>query len=277
MTVSVLDQRPTKHILFLFYILNILLIRNASSVLSLNSVHRASAAIQVNSQLQLSNSVVSGAVIELSTDVFLSSQLIIADINNLVINGLGKFKLDGSSTTHCVSINGTNTSVTFLGLTISNCFTNEFGGGISVSGSHLEMYQCNLIDNFSKSSGGAIAVYGGGTLAVVGCSFVGNNAAAFGGGIYATNSGSLSLTDSLFSLNNATSFGGGLLIEESYLYMSACVFANNHAYKGAALGLRYYSGAQVSETEFYRNIAQSQGGAILVRYSSTVSMFYSCN
>jgi predicted outer membrane repeat protein len=143
---------------------------------------------------------------------------------------------------------GGSATVSLSGLTVSNGFSPENGGGLFFYGNTLNVQSCVFSENTSEASGGGI--HATGVLNVADSTFSGNNSksASGGGGIHAD--GALTLTGSTFKDNLSTFFGGG-------------IFANN----STAVDVR------ITDSTFERNRAQD-GGALAV--SSSVAQVTNC-
>lgn len=93
----------------------------------------------------------------------------------------------------------------------------------------------------SADAGGAIAVATGGRLVLTRCEIVDNIASSMGGAIFAW---------------------------DAILVLTRCVFARNRAIDGGALYLTESSAATSEQCDFDENVAQNEGGAVLVSRNS---------
>lgn len=108
------------------------------------------------------------------------------------------------------------------------------------------------------------------------------------------NQGRIEITDSTFDNNHALNHlhpGGGLYIESSTIqsctyHIENCIFHNNTANNGAALGISIQSSAYrvvvlVEHSQFHNNIAHGNGGAVAAGFNGITGgnkiQFSSCN
>ena len=158
---------------------------------------------------------------------------------------------------------GTNpgVNVTLQGLTFMNGYltSDNFGGAAILCGGpqntvNLEscVFSSNSTNTGVQSSGGAVAMEGGGTLAIDQCSFLNNtDPNGNGGALYynlgSSYSGSLSITNSVFTGNTVTaasSEGGALYITvqdaaggaTSSISLQKNTFTGNHADTTGSIG-----------------------------------------
>ena len=109
----------------------------------------------------------------------------------------------------------TITDTTFTG----NYSTSSTGGAIQAGMTSntnittLVLNGCTFTSNTAKTNGGAVYLYGTGTLTATGTDFVSNTASGTGGALYSYLDGSdtnVSLTECLFESNSATGNGGAI-------------------------------------------------------------------
>src|SRR5262249_41173080 len=96
------------------------------------------------------------------------------------------------------------------GLTISNGFTGNAGGGITNAGT-LTLTDCTITGNKANYDGGGI--YNSGTLTLTDCTVTGNKSTqSYAGGIFNSRGGTLTLTNCTVSGNKDTNglSGGGI-------------------------------------------------------------------
>jgi CSLREA domain-containing protein len=129
-------------------------------------------------------------------------------------------------------------TATVSGLTISNGFTPEAGGGILSQGKTLNVSGCVFSENTAADAGGGISADG--TLGVTDSTFSGNLAPGVrgGGGIHAL--GPLGVTRSTFDANRSD-FRGGAISAGSLtaveLRVTDSTFERNGANTGGAIGM----------------------------------------
>jgi len=157
-----------------------------------------------------------------------SGELLIKKNLNIAGPGAGNLTINGNHASRVFDLGNGARSVTLSGLTISNGFSNNYGGGIFLQGgSALLVSGCTLSGN-SATYGGAI--FSGGTLTVTGCTLSGNSA-TYGGGIYVAGS-TATVSGSTLSGNSAT-YGGGIYNDRSTLTVSgSTLFGNTASYGG---------------------------------------------
>ena len=130
-------------------------------------------------------------------------------------------------------------NVTISGLSISNGYADDQGGGIYNGGENLTITNCLISNNSSKNEGGGI--YNSGTLSIE-YSTISNNSTTGGegGGVY--NAGTLNMQNSTVSSNSAVSGGGGGALNEGAMTINNSTFFDNHAdsnrYWGGGIGNR---------------------------------------
>src|ERR1051326_2850801 len=109
--------------------------------------------------------------------------------NNVTILGPGPANLavDGNATSR-VFRTGSNTVVTISGLTITNGYSSDRGGGIRNDHATLTVRNCMVTGNSTDYAGGGIfsdGEFGGNaTLTLSNCTINGNSASSYGGGIF---------------------------------------------------------------------------------------------
>ena len=155
---------------------------------------------------------------------------------------------------------------------IDNQFTDssaQLGGAIFAVGySTARMYGKNIIRNNTAQYGGGVAVLGS-YLELMGETVFGNNTARYGGGLYAHRAERVS-GKATFASNSATEGGGGVYAVGSPFYLTEnTTFINNSAVHGNGGGLLLSADSKLylqpnTHVYFISNSAQSTGGAIKV-------------
>lgn len=103
-------------------------------------------------------------------------------------------------------------------------------GGIYIDEGSLQMTDCSVMGNYSKSEGGAIYVEYG-NLSMTDCVVKGNHAEEYGGGIcvyYAAST--VVLTNCTIEGNQNKCCGGGIYIDDSPAVLTNCQILNNSAW-----------------------------------------------
>ncbi len=131
----------------------------------------------------------------------------------------------------------------------------DWGGGVSVQGSTLDLLESNVHDNSASFNGGGI-YNGAGSLTIQG-GHIENNTADGGGGIY--NDGSLSLIGTTISNNSAG--GGGGIRNAGVLTVTASTINSNVGSGGGAIFIDNPSGALAIVNS---TISGNQGGGVYV-------------
>jgi predicted outer membrane repeat protein len=104
--------------------------------------------------------------------------------------------------------------------------SSRYGGGISASGSGIDLRVSNCVFNGNTGDfGGGIYAWNGAILTVERCDFR-NNSAAFGAGLRFDSLGSARIDNCAF-WNNESAGQGGALFGGSEYYLTNCSFANN--------------------------------------------------
>lgn len=138
--------------------------------------------------------------------------------------------------------------------------------GVTITGGNTDTLYC---DSRGDRSGGALALYDGGTYATFTLSDVvvsGNSAYYYGGGIACHGSVSVTIENSTFDSNSAGSDGGGVYLDCEYdVTITGSVFSGNTAGGdggGIDLGVRTGTVASIISSTFSDNVAGSWGGGI---------------
>jgi len=183
---------------------------------------------------------------------------------------------------------------------IANCTFKEnyavgWGGALGNDGANPHIINCKFIDNVAETEAGGAIVndYGGSCPLIENCLFennraqrggaivnstassspviknsifIGNHASQVdsGGGAIINNQGaSPSIYGSLFEGNSAEGYGGAMyMVKYGSPYMENCIFSNNSAVKGAAIGNVDNSHSTIINSTIASNIATTEGGGI---------------
>ncbi|MHC4620307.1 MAG: BACON domain-containing protein [Planctomycetota bacterium] len=161
------------------------------------------------------------------------------------------------------------------GLTITNGYAIESGGGVFSEGSSPRITRCIIAGNLAEASGGGIA-YIGGNPVISRCTIVANSSDAGSAGIYFEAS-SATVKNCLIA-NNEGSMGGGICCRMgSALTVSHCTITDNVAPGlGGGILVDYDSAAMISHSILWGNIATNPDGwQIVVSSSSNVTVCFS--
>jgi len=215
--------------------------------------------------------------------------------NNIIgIYNEGILYANGGTVENCSSLFGAgiysiNGSSTFInGTTIKNCYTSDYGTGIYLNNSTLNM-DSGTITNNTSAQGGAIYAAGstinitGGTISnntanagvggaiwltntsilnISGGIFNSNTSSTSGGAIYAMNGNTLNVTGGMFSNNSSVVDGGAIFLDNIVANINATFECNSSANGGAVkAGINADTSNKIGGT-FIANTATETGGAI---------------
>ncbi len=159
------------------------------------------------------------------------------------------------------------------------------GGAVYLSNSDPELTtrfskftNCQFTENVAKH-GGAVAAYSadatipeGAIVDILSCDFVSNNSESDGGAVYAGRKSTVTIDDVLFEGNSATEGGALYVTGESAVDVSKTKFISNNTNVtdgcGGAITVRS-SKLNIDASEFDKNSAEKNGGAIYVSYIGT--------
>ena len=164
------------------------------------------------------------------------------------------------------AINYTSLGETNADNLIRNCvFRNNtaasIGGAVTTPDDGETDFQlCTFSKNLSNL-GGAM-VFGRGRTNIVRCLFDENTANIIGGAIF--NVGETVICCSRFSENRAVVNGGAVSHGGESMYMAHNCFTENASGVGGAIYLSEFDSARIYNTEFHKNRANSEGGALRV-------------
>ncbi|MDZ8185463.1 MAG: choice-of-anchor Q domain-containing protein [Nostoc sp. ChiSLP02] len=167
-------------------------------------------------------------------------------------------------------------SAAINGLTITNSYSSEGGGGAISNSGVLTLSNSNVIGNTADNGGG---IYNSGNLTLNSSKIIGNDANERGGGIY--NSGTLTVNNSTISSNNAIYDGAGIYndgnLTVNYSTISGNEVANydnNNYYPSSGGGIynTTFGTIDVNNSSITSNHAdQASGGGIYNSGILTVS------
>jgi hypothetical protein len=212
-----------------------------------------------------------GQAIKLTGELYLNKSLTVAG------PGAGELTVSGGGYTRVFEV-ASKTKVALSGLTISNGFSHENGGGIYIDyGGTLSVSGCTLSGNTAGDSGGGI--YNAGTATVSGSTLSGNTAATEGGfgdggGIYNAYAATLTLSNCILANNKALALdmggdAGGGIYNAGTLTVSGCTLSGNVA-AGSGGGIYNAGTAMVSGSTLSSNTAGVSGGGIYNAYVAGV-------
>jgi hypothetical protein len=174
------------------------------------------------------------------TTVTLTSGESVID-KNLTINGPGANRLTVTATYNdfvyfrIFNISSSTVTVSISGITISNGYTSDPGGGI-LSVGVLTLTDCTISDNFAGTFAGF----------------------SEGGGVM-NDHGTMTITGCTISNNSVEGIGGGVLNENGTMTITRCTISNNSADQ---------SGYAFSEVSKGGGILNDSGGSLIITNST---------
>ena len=138
-------------------------------------------------------------------------------------------------------------------------YAHNHGGGMYLDQSSPQVLDCEFSGDYA-SAGGALAGVATSEPVVTNSSFSGSTGTS-GGAIYTSNC-NMELNSCVFSTNTAT-YGGACYFVGGQGQLMDCEFThNNSTVKGGAIYVYDDAAPQITQSVFYDNTAESQGGAI---------------
>jgi hypothetical protein len=159
----------------------------------------------------------SGQIITLASELVLDKNL------NIISSFDGGLTLRGHGSNRVLRV-ASGSTVLLDGLTFTNGFTTEHGGGALTEGV-LTLRRCTLAGNVAAGGGGGAAALGGSRL-ILENSTVASNHAAFGGGLYSQDA-TLELSHATLAGNTGTAGAGGLVLSNGSAAFISSVLAHN--------------------------------------------------
>ncbi|MBI1826289.1 MAG: FG-GAP repeat protein [Planctomycetes bacterium] len=151
-----------------------------------------------------------------------------------------------------------------LGVTADAQTTSYGGGGFAAMqyvSNVVSLENCQFLDNYTYATGGGLIIVGGhGTVG--NCTFEDNVADYQGGGAGASQFAAVDFQDCTFTSNQSAGRAGGLVVYDSPVHVSQCLFDHNHAPQGGGLAGLYITLMEIDSTCFMENSAVD-GGAIV--------------
>ena len=145
------------------------------------------------------------------------------------------------------------------------------GGAISAIGNvTVDVQETNFVGNKAFSDGGAISIQQQADFRMTNCVFDDNLSERLGGAISAGGNITLDIQETNFIRNRAEQGGAIDIDRQSLLRITNCTFEDNHAKLGGALfgGLNLV--CEIIESQFLKNSASQQGGAINVQENANL-------
>jgi len=155
-----------------------------------------------------------------------------------------------------------------------------YGGGLSINGGNVQLYNCNIHSNTATSGGGAYI--DDGIVTFTDCSIYSNTADNYSGSGYSgndggglrINGGNVQLDNCNIHSNTAT-YGGGAYIGGGTVTFNGCNIYSNLADYGG--GVFILSGTVTfTSCNIYNNQAEGYGGAAYIQGTGTKVMFTNC-
>ncbi len=157
---------------------------------------------------------------------------------------------------------------TLSGFTLANANSLEGGGAVDMNtaGGHLDIRNCQFMNNVADYQGGGIAAGGASSAYVADCLFQGNFAPVHCGAAVGIESSQLEFVRCEFRENSTNTFSGALAVHSSLLEVTDCLFVGNES--GDVSGAIYYysSIGTVENNTFVDNT--SPGRATVVVHAS---------
>lgn len=156
--------------------------------------------------------------------------------------------------------------------------TDNVGGGIYNEGS-LYVTDCNISENYCRSSAGGAGIYSTGNLFIKNCNIIDNTGYGDGGGVYINTPGFLSIEYSNFK-NNSSKSGSAVFIKDaSNCFISGSSFIGNKSETYGTLTFynkNYIAGATIVNNTFVNNAVSGHiGGKSQTGGSAIYSYVYS--
>lgn len=158
------------------------------------------------------------------------------------------------------------------GFTVTRGKSGAPPAGLECYGSRIAVANCRFTGNQGGDWGGGAGLWGGSAGTFADCVFEGN-VARRGAGLYVGVYSEASVVRCTFRSNSAHSppggvhQGGGIYSEGRHLLVEACLFQENGAVWGGALG--NVDGGTIRNCVFTGNVADEHGGAICNRWGVT--------
>ena len=144
-----------------------------------------------------------------------------------------------------------------------NNINRDYGGGIFITNSNINISNCSFNRCHANADGGALQIFDNSQNAISNCIFQLNSAGTNGGGIGIEYTDTYNRTTTIdnckFIGNNAASAGGGLYILFSAMNISNSYFNGNYSTDGGGL-YNYSSHSKINSSTFYNNSASGGGG-----------------
>ena len=191
-----------------------------------------------------------------------NSSGILISKDNFVLNGNGHI-IDGNNQSRIFNITANNVTLSNLILTGGNA---EKGGAIYAAGS-LTLNNVTFIDNYAKTEGGAVCLYGEVTLNCDKTDFTDNYAEA-GSAIY-IEKGKLNLNNADLSSKIFNKYSQIAALRHSVINIENATFANTSSSYSPALYLRNTK-TSIINSKFYNLRGNITAGAIGVRLGGEI-------
>jgi hypothetical protein len=166
----------------------------------------------------------------------------------------------GAHSYHVVTANGTDSTTTLDGLTVTGGQgSGQVGGGVYINNGGLTIANCHIVSN-SADYGGGVFQSGTGRVNVISSLIERNHCGYQGGGLYINSDAAL--TDTLVLTNTAGGDGGGLTDWAGRTDLTGGMFASNSAGNNGG-GVNVNNSISVKGTQFISNTAGQYGGGLL--------------
>jgi predicted outer membrane repeat protein len=183
-------------------------------------------------------------------------------INKTVLSGdIGTRGVFSDNSMHIIYLDGCS-NITIDGFLIKNgaaigssgeSFEDIGGGIIGIGISNIKIRNCNINKNRSDRGGAGCAFFSSDTITINKCIFSND------------------------SVSGNTNFSGTILCEKSDIKVQGCSFYNNGSVKkGCALNFTHKSSFEVTNSTFYKNIANTTGGHSISLADSSKGTLTNC-
>jgi hypothetical protein len=174
---------------------------------------------------------VSGATVELSSDILLTSAVSVNMISGLTING-NKFSIDGGGLYRCFEFKFC-TSLTINNLRVVNgndlTSDNGFGSGMVLFSTTAALNSC-IFTGHQAFSGAAIYVaLSPSTISMTSCTVSFNSATGFAAGVFVSSDCKLVMSSCTMSHNQVAGHGGALYVLSGDATLTLCTISYNIA------------------------------------------------
>jgi hypothetical protein len=216
-----------------------------------------------------------GDVIRLSPGTYFENIVLDANNTGLTLAGAGHETtvIDAQGNGSCLSISHARYAH-ISGIKFTNGIA-EDGGGLTCSGSRLDVRNCAFAGNMANGSGGGMSLGENSGVLIADCMFLGNITEGRGGGIICSNS-KATITGTTFQENTAGK--GGAITARRYAFVEVAdsLFLRNTAHDGGAICNWDSQLTELKSCLFEGNEASRYGGVAYVTGGGSEQVFENC-